>query len=103
VRRGDGPRFVHAKTYRLMGHTSTDAAAWRDADEVSAARKRDPLIRLAALLRERGVAADVLAEIVVKAAAEMASARADALVAPWPEAAAAYNDVQSVGAATWPK
>jgi len=103
VRRGDGPRFVHAKTYRLMGHTSTDAAAWRDADEVSAAHKRDPLIRLAAVLRERGVAADALAEIVAEAQAEMVGARADALVAPWPEPAAAYNDVQDVGAVAWPK
>ena len=66
-------------TYRLMGHTSTDAAAWRDADEVSAARKRDPLIRFAAVLCERGVAAEVLAEIVAEAEAEMARARADAL------------------------
>jgi pyruvate dehydrogenase E1 component alpha subunit len=86
-----------------MGHTSTDAAAWRDADEVSAAHKRDPLIRLAAVLRERGVAADALAEIVAEAQAEMVGARADALVAPWPEPAAAYNDVQDVGAVAWPK
>jgi TPP-dependent pyruvate/acetoin dehydrogenase alpha subunit len=103
VRRGDGPRFVLAKTYRLMGHTSTDAAAWRDADEVSAAHKRDPLIRLAAVLHERGVAAAALAEIVAKAQAEMGGARADALVAPWPEPAAAYNDVQNVGAVAWRK
>jgi pyruvate dehydrogenase E1 component alpha subunit len=103
VRRGHGPRFVHAKTYRLMGHTSTDAAAWRDADEVSAARKRDPLIRFAAVLCERGVAAEALAEIVAEAQAEMVRARADALVAPWPEPAAAFNDVQDVGAVAWPK
>jgi pyruvate dehydrogenase E1 component alpha subunit len=103
VRRGDGPRFIHVKTYRLMGHTSTDAAAWRDAEEVSAARKRDPLIWLAAVLRERGVAADALTKIVAEAQAEMGRARADALVAPWPESAAAYRDVQDVGAVVWPK
>jgi acetoin:2,6-dichlorophenolindophenol oxidoreductase subunit alpha len=103
VRHGSGPRFVHAKTYRLMGHTSTDAAAWRDANEVSAAHKRDPLIRLAEVLRERGVATETLAEIVAEAQAEMAGARADAFVAPWPEPAAAYYDVQDVGAVTWPK
>ncbi len=103
VRRGGGPRFVHAKTYRLMGHTSTDAAAWRDADEVSAARKRDPLIRFASVLRERGVAAEVLAEIVAGAQAEMLRARAGALVAPWPEPAEAFNDIQDVGAVAWPK
>ncbi len=103
IRRGGGPHFVQAKTYRLMGHTSTDAAAWRDADEVSAARKRDPLIRLAAVLRERGIAADVLAKIVAESQAEMVHARADALVAPWPGPAAAYNDVQDVGAVAWPK
>jgi pyruvate dehydrogenase E1 component alpha subunit len=103
VRRGDGPRLVHAKTYRLMGHTSTDAAAWREAGEVDAARGREPLSRLRGILRERGIADGDLEKIVADAKAEMAAARAGALAAPWPEAQTAFADVQDVGAVAWPQ
>src|ERR1043166_1847431 len=58
VRRGEGPRFLHVRTYRLMGHTSTDAAAWREAQEVEAARGREPIARLAGTLAPRGIHAD---------------------------------------------
>ncbi len=86
VRRGDGPRFVHLRTYRLMGHTSTDAAAWRPADEVASARAREPLARLAGVLAERGIATETLDKILADARAEMISARDAARSAPWPEA-----------------
>jgi pyruvate dehydrogenase E1 component alpha subunit len=89
------------RTYRLMGHTSTDAAAWRPAEEVAAARTREPVERLAAVLAERGVAADALAKIAAEAEAEMAAARATALAAPWPQPAIAFEDVQDTGAVEW--
>jgi acetoin:2,6-dichlorophenolindophenol oxidoreductase subunit alpha len=101
VRRGDGPRLLHVRTYRLMGHTSTDAAAWRPADEVAAARGREPIERLAAVLTERGASADALAKIRAEAEAEMTAARQTALAAPWPEAAVAFEDVQDTGAVAW--
>jgi acetoin:2,6-dichlorophenolindophenol oxidoreductase subunit alpha len=103
VRRGDGPRLVHARTYRLMGHTSTDAAAWRANEEVAAARGREPIARLAGVLAERGIAADALATIAEEARAEMARAREEALAAPWPQTAAAFADVQDTGAVAWPR
>ncbi len=94
VRRGDGPRFLHLRTYRLMGHTSTDGAAWRPADEVAAARGAEPIARLAALLVARGVAAAALAGIDAAAGAEIAAARDAARAAPWPDPATAFDDVQ---------
>jgi acetoin:2,6-dichlorophenolindophenol oxidoreductase subunit alpha len=97
VRRGDGPRFVHLTTYRLMGHTSTDAAAWRPPAEVAEARAREPLARHAALLADRGVEPARLADIVSAATAEMAAARDQARAAPWPEAATVFDDVQDAG------
>ena len=97
VRRGDGPRFVHAKTYRLMGHTSTDAAAWREAGEVDIARGREPIGRLAGVLADRGIAADALAKIAAEAKTEMARAREGALAAPWPDAETAFEDVLDAG------
>ena len=98
VRAGKGPRLLHARTYRITGHTSTDAAAWRNPADVEAARKRCPIDRLAATLAERGIAASQLAAIRAKAEAEMAAAVDDAKAAPWPDEALAYEDVQDVGA-----
>jgi acetoin:2,6-dichlorophenolindophenol oxidoreductase subunit alpha len=101
VRRGDGPRLLHVRTYRLMGHTSTDVAAWRPADEVAAARGREPIERLAAVLTERGLGSEALAKIRAEAEAEMTAARATALAAPWPSAEIAFEDVQDTGAVAW--
>ena len=103
VRRGQGPQFVHARTYRLMGHTSTDAAAWRPADELEAAHSREPIARLAQVLTERGVAAESLAAIGAQAADEIAAAREAARAAPWPEPMRAFADVQDAGAVAWPR
>lgn len=98
VRSGKGPRLLHARTYRITGHTSTDAAAWRNPADVEAARKRCPIDRLAAILAERGAPAADLAAIRADAEAEMAAAVADARAAPWPDEAIAYEDVQDAGA-----
>ncbi|MGA2129190.1 MAG: thiamine pyrophosphate-dependent dehydrogenase E1 component subunit alpha [Xanthobacteraceae bacterium] len=103
VRRGDGPRFLHVRTYRLMGHTSTDAAAWRPADEVAAARAGEPLALLAGLLAERGAAAETLDRIVADAEAEMLAARDAARAAAPPDPASAFADVQTTGAPSWPR
>ncbi len=98
VRSGKGPRLLHAKTYRITGHTSTDAAAWRDPSEVEAAKARDPIAKLANRLSERGVAASEIDRIRAAAEAEMSAAVEDAKAAPWPDEAIAYEDVQDAGA-----
>lgn len=102
IRRGEGPRLLHARTFRLLGHTSTDPAAWRDAAEVEAARAREPIARLEAWLAANGVDRGVLEAIAADAEAEMARARAEALAAPWPAPASAFADVQDVGAVPVP-
>jgi len=98
IRRGGGPRLLHARTCRLMGHTATDAAAWREAEELDAARARDPIARLEAWLLAHGVEASRLAGIETEAKAEMTAARRDALAAPWPGPDTAFLDVQDCGA-----
>jgi pyruvate dehydrogenase E1 component alpha subunit len=103
VRRGDGPHLLHVRTYRITGHTSTDAAAWRPAEEVQEARSRDPIARLGAVLCERGVPATDLGKMLDQAKAEMTAARKDANAAAWPEASVAYEDVQDTGAVAWSK
>ncbi len=98
IRRGGGPRILHAKTYRWTGHTSTDAAAWRDPNEVTAWKARCPIQRLKATLGERGVSAVDLQRVDAEATTEMLACRAQANAAPWPQASIAYDDVQDVGA-----
>jgi pyruvate dehydrogenase E1 component alpha subunit len=51
ARRGDGPRFIEAVTYRLGDHTTADdAARYRPAEEVQARWKEEPIGRLRAYL-----------------------------------------------------
>jgi acetoin:2,6-dichlorophenolindophenol oxidoreductase subunit alpha len=101
IRRTNVPRFLHAKTYRLTGHTSTDSAAWRSAQEVTAARGREPIRRLRMQLIEEGHDETLLESIAKEAAEEMMAARRFAQDAAWPTAATAFDDVQDVGAVAW--
>jgi pyruvate dehydrogenase E1 component alpha subunit len=100
VRGAAGPRLLHATTYRITGHTSTDPASWREAGEVEAARARDPILRLRARLLGEGATAQALDAVEGDARAEMSQARAAALAAPWPDPAIAWEDVQDAGAVT---
>jgi pyruvate dehydrogenase E1 component alpha subunit len=101
IRAGAGPQFLHALTYRVKGHVSVDAAAYRDQGEVAIALESDPLrlasVRLAAL----GVTAERIAAADTAARAEIETALAAARAAPWPEPAEAYADVQDTGAGQW--
>ena len=101
IRGGSGPQMLHARTYRWTGHTSTDAAAWRDPKEVEAGKARCPILRLEKLLGERGVDAPDFAVIATQAHDEMAAAREAAKAAAWPKLETAYADVQDVGAVAW--
>ena len=98
IRAGGGPRFLHVRTYRLTGHTATDAAGYRTSEEVDAQWKLDPIARCGAVLETAGVAAETLDAIRADAASEMGAALEAAKVAPWPDTSLAFTDVQDVGA-----
>ena len=56
ARRGEGPTFIEAKTYRLVPHTSDDDdRRYRSREEVEEWGKKDPLIRFQAYLEEHGL------------------------------------------------
>jgi len=96
IRAGEGPRFLHAVTYRFKGHVSVDAAAYRDGAEVSRALENDPL-----LLARKGIPEKQANRIVHEAEQEVRRALDAAAFAPWPEVREAYADVQDTGSSRW--
>jgi pyruvate dehydrogenase E1 component alpha subunit len=59
ARRGDGPTMIEALTYRVGAHTSSDdPSRYRDERITEAWRKKDPILRMAAYLRGRGLLDD---------------------------------------------
>jgi len=101
VRGGSGPRLLHALTYRVKGHVSVDLAAYRDPAELAAALETDPIARTRGHLLSIGVRAATLDAIENAARDEVDTALAIADAAPWPEASAAFTDVQTTGAGQW--
>ncbi len=101
VRAGAGPRLLHARTYRFKGHVSVDPAAYRDAAELQAALADDPLLHARQRLLARGASAAQVDAVMNAARDEVATALASAAAAPWPEAQAAFEQVQDEGAGQW--
>lgn len=59
ARRGEGPTFIEAVTYRIGAHSSSDdPRLYRSEEEVEVWRKRDPIARMERHLRKRGLLDD---------------------------------------------
>ncbi|MDZ8202504.1 pyruvate dehydrogenase (acetyl-transferring) E1 component subunit alpha [Microbacterium sp. SSW1-59] len=95
ARSGQGPAFIEAVTYRIGPHTtSDDPTRYRDAEDVEQWRRRDPLLRLEALLRADGAWDDAFAADVAQAADHWgAGVRDAALHAVSREPLAVFDDV----------
>ena len=101
VRAGAGPRVLHAITYRIKGHVSVDAAAYRNGAEVDRALEDDPIPAAFERLRAMGEPVARLEAIRAEAQAEVDAALKAAVEAPWPDPGAAYTDIQDTGAGRW--
>ena len=91
--RAGEPRFLHAKTWRLEGHTAADKGAYRDPAEVEARWADDPVARCRALLDDAGVASERLDAARTAAVHEMEAVFEEARAADWPPVATAFDDV----------
>jgi len=58
ARRGDGPTYLVANTYRFRGHSMSDAMKYRSKEEMEKARLRDPI----ALYQQRLLQAGIIKE-----------------------------------------
>ena len=96
IKSGEGPKFLHAITYRFKGHVSVDPATYRDGEEVARALEDDPLLRM-----EGRISKEARLKIQSEVEAEVRQALAVAAAAPRPDAASAYTDIQDTGSGRW--
>jgi pyruvate dehydrogenase E1 component alpha subunit len=101
IRSGQGPRLLHALTYRVKGHVSVDLAAYRDPREVEEALKNDPIQNARLALLALGSTYAACDQMDQQAQAEVQSAMQAADQAPWPDVSAAYTDIQTTGEGQW--
>jgi TPP-dependent pyruvate/acetoin dehydrogenase alpha subunit len=101
ARAGGGPTVIEARTYRHYGHSRTDPATYRPADEVEEWLARDPLLLARARLAEVGVPDGEVAAAEQRAERLVAEAIAEAERAPDADPDDALTDVWADGGAAW--
>jgi pyruvate dehydrogenase E1 component alpha subunit len=95
VRRGEGPTLIEAVTYRMSFHNTTDnPSKYQPPEELEEARRRDPIQRVEAYLRDRGLWSEETEKEMKQAAAdEIESAIAEAQKAPPPQPSQIFDHV----------
>jgi pyruvate dehydrogenase E1 component alpha subunit len=74
IRAGAGPVFLELRTYRFRAHSMYDPERYRDKDEVTRWRERDPIDLLRQRLEDGGWPAAELDELEAEVAAEIDAA-----------------------------
>ena len=95
ARRGEGPTFIEAVTYRIGPHTTADdPKRYRSDDEIADWRDRDPLARVLALLEASGVdSAGLEGEVAADADRAAAELRAAITTLADPEPLTVFDNV----------
>jgi pyruvate dehydrogenase E1 component alpha subunit len=83
ARRGEGPTLIEAKTYRVLGFSTSDTGGYQSEEEIAPWRARDP-IRVSAATLAALVGADRVTRIEAAAIDEMERAFEQALADPFP-------------------
>jgi TPP-dependent pyruvate/acetoin dehydrogenase alpha subunit len=88
VRRGEGPVFVEARTYRFVGHSRSDPGKYRPPGELEEWQARDPLlVAEQRLTADQGATPEQLREVANDVERELREVEAAALAAPFPDRA----------------
>ena len=101
ARAGEGPTVIEAETYRHYGHSRTDPAKYRPAEEVERWLKHDPIDVARARLEALGVTPDTIKGIDERADAIVAAAIDAAKNAPVADVREALTDVWADGGSAW--
>ncbi len=98
ARAGGGPTLLECKTFRMRGHAVHDNQAYVPKDLIAEWAARDPLLRLEAVLRERGLLTEAGRQAAIaRAEAEVDDAVAFAEAAPYPDPATLTTGVYHAG------
>ena len=99
-RRGDGPSYIVANTYRFRGHSMSDPMKYRKTaegkwlPEVEAAKKRDPIVILQNRMLEQGLIREEQVEAMdAEIADEVNQAVQQAETDPFPALEDRFNDI----------
>ncbi|HEV2777823.1 MAG TPA: thiamine pyrophosphate-dependent dehydrogenase E1 component subunit alpha [Actinophytocola sp.] len=101
ARASRGPSLLEARTYRHYGHSRSDPAKYRPAEEVEEWLRRDPLLVLRDDLRRLGVDDELITRADEEAQRVVAAAVDAAKAAPEADPAEALTDVWADGGAAW--
>jgi len=95
ARRGEGPAFIEAVTYRMGPHTTADdPKRYRTDEDLAAWRERDPITRVRAHLAARGADVEALdADAQAEADRAAAELRAGLTSIPDPEPMSVFDHV----------
>jgi pyruvate dehydrogenase E1 component alpha subunit len=88
-----GPVLLVLNTYRIMGHSKSDAGLYRSKEEVESWKRKDPLQRMACALREKGLSAEQVTAMEATAARTVEEAVAFAQASPEPSVDTVEEDV----------
>jgi pyruvate dehydrogenase E1 component alpha subunit len=58
ARRGEGPSYICANTFRFRGHSMSDPMKYRTKEDMEKAKSRDPITIYEVRLREKGLITD---------------------------------------------
>ena len=84
-RGGKGPVFVECLTHRMRGHYEGDPAKYRELSQLTEWKKKDPIARVARLLKSKKAITDKQLDAIEREAHELVEKAADfALASPWP-------------------
>jgi pyruvate dehydrogenase E1 component alpha subunit len=96
ARQGRGPSMIEAETYRIGAHTSSDdPTKYRDDSELSSWIARDPITRLEAYLRDKGVEQAFFDEVAQEGADYSADIRHRIVAIENPDPASMFANVYS--------
>ncbi len=96
ARRGDGPTFIEARTYRFRGHSMSDAEPYRTKEEVAMKKEEDPIVLVKnRILENKWASEEELDAIEEKSRAFVEECEAFAENSPYPTPEKMYEYVYS--------
>lgn len=96
ARRGEGPTFIEARTYRFRGHSMSDAEPYRTKEEVAIKKEEDPIVLVKnKILKNKWASEEELEAMEEKAKAFVEECEAFAENSPYPSTEKVYEYVYS--------